>query len=103
MKLLVLGGTHHMGRAIVEAARARGDEASTLSRKPAPGARALFADRTDTKSVQRASGEERWDAVIDTWAWLQAEGDPPTRPDAPSPDTWLDAAAEEPLLDHLSR
>lgn len=73
MKLLVLGGTHHVGRAIVETALDRGDEVSTLnrglSRKPAPGVRALLADRTDIASVRRALGDEEWDAVIDTWAW----------------------------------
>jgi nucleoside-diphosphate-sugar epimerase len=73
MKLLVLGGTHHVGRAIVETALERGDDVSTLnrglSRDPAPGVRALLADRTDTESVRRAVGDEEWDAVIDTWAW----------------------------------
>ena len=73
MKLLVLGGTHHVGRAIVETALGRGDEVSMLnrglSRIPAPGVRALLADRTDIESVRRALGDEEWDAVIDTWAW----------------------------------
>ncbi|WP_275003813.1 reductase [Promicromonospora iranensis] len=73
MKLLVLGGTHHVGRAIVETALERGDDVSTLnrglSRDPAPGVRALLADRTDTESVRRAVGDEEWDTVIDTWAW----------------------------------
>ncbi|MEV0196336.1 NAD-dependent epimerase/dehydratase family protein [Nonomuraea sp. NPDC050691] len=73
MKVLILGGTHHVGRAIVEAALERGDEVNTLnrglSRDPAPGVRALIADRTDPESVRRALGDEEWDAVIDTWAW----------------------------------
>ncbi|MEU4539855.1 NAD-dependent epimerase/dehydratase family protein [Streptosporangium sp. NPDC023825] len=73
MKLLVLGGTHHVGRAVVEAALERGDEVSTLnrglSRDPAPGVRALVADRTDFESVRRALGDGQWDAVVDTWAW----------------------------------
>ncbi|MEV2272515.1 NAD-dependent epimerase/dehydratase family protein [Nonomuraea africana] len=73
MKLLVLGGTHHVGRAVVEAALQRGDEVSTLnrgiSRPPAPGVRALIADRTDTASVKTALGDGEWDAVIDTWIW----------------------------------
>ncbi|WP_326642124.1 NAD-dependent epimerase/dehydratase family protein [Streptosporangium sp. NBC_01755] len=107
MKLLVLGGTHHVGRAIVETALERGDEVSTLnrglSRDPAPGVRALIADHTDVDTVRQALGDAEWDAVIDTWAWLQAEGDPAPRADAPSPDTWLDTAAEQRLLDQLSR
>ncbi|WP_440106075.1 NAD-dependent epimerase/dehydratase family protein [Streptosporangium sp. H16] len=73
MKLLVLGGTHHVGRAIVETALERGDEVSTLnrglSRSPAPGVRALVADRTDTAAVAAALAGREWDAVIDTWAW----------------------------------
>ena len=32
MRLLVLGGTHHVGRAVVEAALARGDEVTTVNR-----------------------------------------------------------------------
>ncbi|MEV4530208.1 reductase [Streptosporangium sp. NPDC049304] len=73
MKLLVLGGTHHVGRAVVETALQRGDEVSTLnrglSRDPAPGVRALLADRTDPEAVRLALGHQEWDAVIDTWAW----------------------------------
>ncbi|MGW2162030.1 reductase [Nonomuraea sp. NPDC001699] len=73
MKLLVLGGTHHVGRAVVEAALERGDEVSTLnrglSRAPAPGVWPLLGDRTDTESVRHALGDTEWDAVIDTWAW----------------------------------
>ncbi|MER7209169.1 NAD-dependent epimerase/dehydratase family protein [Streptosporangium sp. NPDC000239] len=77
MKLLVLGGTHHVGRAVVETALERGDEVTTLnrglSRDPAPGVRALIADRTDSESVRQALGDTEWDAVIDTWAWAPRE------------------------------
>ncbi|WP_371825967.1 NAD(P)H-binding protein [Nonomuraea turcica] len=73
MKLLVLGGTHHVGRALVETALERGDEVSTLnrglSRPPAPGVRALVADRTDTAALAAALAGQEWDAVVDTWAW----------------------------------
>ncbi|WP_433425589.1 reductase [Microtetraspora malaysiensis] len=73
MKLLILGGTHHVGRALVETALERGDEVTTLnrglSRAPAPGVRALIADRTDPESVRQTLGGGEWDAVIDTWAW----------------------------------
>jgi nucleoside-diphosphate-sugar epimerase len=72
MKLLVIGGTHHVGRAVVETALDRGDEVTTLnrglSRPPAPGTQALVADRTDFEAVRAALGEREWDAVIDTWA-----------------------------------
>jgi uncharacterized protein YbjT (DUF2867 family) len=72
MRLLVLGGTHHVGRAVVEAALARGDEVTTLTRgvsgPPAAGARALHADRTKPGELPAVLGGAVWDAVIDTWS-----------------------------------
>ena len=72
MRLLVLGGTHHVGRAVVETALARGDEVTTLTRgvsgPPASGARALHADRTSPGELAAALGDADWDAVIDTWS-----------------------------------
>ncbi|MEV4465207.1 NAD-dependent epimerase/dehydratase family protein [Micromonospora echinofusca] len=73
MKVLILGGTHHVGRAFVETALERGDEVTTLnrglSRPPALGVQALVADRTHTPAVAAALAGREWDAVIDTWAW----------------------------------
>jgi 2'-hydroxyisoflavone reductase len=72
MRLLVLGGTHHVGRAVVETALDRGDDVTTLNRgmtgHQVPGARALRADRTDPAALSAALGDESWDAVIDTWS-----------------------------------
>jgi 2'-hydroxyisoflavone reductase len=72
MRLLVLGGTHHVGRAVVEEALARGDEVTTLNRgvsgPPAEGAAARHADRTDPEALRAALGDATWDAVIDTWS-----------------------------------
>ncbi len=72
MRLLVLGGTHHVGRAVVEAALARGDEVTTVNRgvsgPAADGVEALVADRTDVEALRRALGVREWDAVIDTWS-----------------------------------
>lgn len=72
MRLLVLGGTHHVGRAVVEAALARGDEVTTVNRgvsgKDVPGAQARQADRTDPGQLRAALGDDTWDAVIDTWS-----------------------------------
>lgn len=71
MKVLVLGGTHHVGRAVVETALARGDEVTTLTRgvsgPPRPGTRARFGDRTDPEGPLSALGGESFDVVIDTW------------------------------------
>ena len=68
----MLGGTHHVGRAVVETAIARGDDVTTLNRgmtgHDRPGVRALRADRTDPAALRAALGGESWDAVIDTWS-----------------------------------
>lgn len=72
MRLLVLGGTHHVGRAVVEVALARGDTVTTLTRglsgAPVPGAEARYADRTDPSALRAALGRDTWDAVVDTWS-----------------------------------
>lgn len=72
MRLLVLGGSHHVGRSTVTTALARGDSVTTLnrgvSRDPEPGVEALIADRTDPDAVRQALGDRTWDAVIDTWS-----------------------------------
>jgi nucleoside-diphosphate-sugar epimerase len=76
MRLLVLGGTHHVGRAVVQTALARGDEVTTLTRgisgPPASGALGLHADRTDPAALRAALGDASWDAVIDTWSGAPA-------------------------------
>ncbi len=76
MKLLVLGGTHHVGRAVVEAALVRGDEVTTLTRgvsgASAAGAQALHADRTNGEEFAAALGQDAWDAVVDTWSGAPA-------------------------------
>ncbi|HEX9065655.1 MAG TPA: NAD-dependent epimerase/dehydratase family protein [Streptosporangiaceae bacterium] len=72
MKILVLGGTHHVGRAVAEAAVRRGDDVTTLNRgrtgADVPGARVRRADRTDHEELRAALGDDTWDAVIDTWS-----------------------------------
>jgi 2'-hydroxyisoflavone reductase len=72
MRLLVLGGTHHVGRAVVEAAVARGDDVTTLNRgetgKDVAGAHIRRADRTDPAQLRAALGDDTWDAVVDTWS-----------------------------------
>src|SRR5258707_8389932 len=72
MRILVLGGTHHVGRAVVEEALARGDQVTTLtwgvSGPSARGALALHADRTDPAALRAVLGNASWDAVVDTWS-----------------------------------
>lgn len=73
VRLLVLGGTHHVGRALVETALARGDTVTTLTRgvsgAPTAGADARYADRRDESALRAALGEDTWDAVVDTWSF----------------------------------
>jgi NAD(P)-dependent dehydrogenase (short-subunit alcohol dehydrogenase family) len=103
MRLLVLGGTHHVGRAVVEVGLGRGDRVTTLnrgvSREPEPGAEALIAD-ADVSAALAAGLACRpiRETIADTWAWLQAEGDPPPLPTMPPPSTWLDPAEEQRVL-----
>ena len=72
MRLLVLGGTEFVGRAVVEAALGRGWDVTVLNRgrhAAAPGARALTGDRTAPGGLDAlAAHEGDWDAVVDTWS-----------------------------------
>ncbi len=72
MRLLVLGGTRFVGRAVVEEALARGWEVEAVHRGVTgalpEGARSLTADRTDRAGLEAALGDGHWDAVLDTWA-----------------------------------
>ncbi|WP_456598909.1 NAD-dependent epimerase/dehydratase family protein [Blastococcus sp. SYSU DS0616] len=70
MRLLVLGGTHFLGRHVVEAALARGHDVATFTRgltgPPPEGARALHGDRDDPGALPRALGEWEPELVVDT-------------------------------------
>ncbi len=76
MRLLVLGGTHHVGRALVEEALTAGHAVTTLttgaSGPPAAGADPRYADRTDPAALRAALGDDTWDAVVDTWSGAPA-------------------------------
>ncbi len=73
MRTLVLGGTHHVGRAVVEAALSRGHDVVTLNRGTTgvvtSGVDARVADRLVPGSVAAALGDDTFDAVVDTWSW----------------------------------
>lgn len=72
MRTLVLGGTHHVGRAVVESALARGHEVVTLNRglsgHDVPGVDARRGDRLDAASLASALGDDAFDVVVDTWS-----------------------------------
>jgi 2'-hydroxyisoflavone reductase len=66
MKLLVLGGSAFVGRAVVEAGVARGWDVTTFNRGRGwshPDVTALHGDRLAWPGVDGA-----WDLVVDTWA-----------------------------------
>jgi 2'-hydroxyisoflavone reductase len=72
MKILILGGTRFLGRHLVDAARAGGDEVTLLNRgRTAPD---LFRDveqlRADRDGGLGALGGRNWDAVIDTCGYV---------------------------------
>src|SRR5262249_19068224 len=60
MRLLVLGGTHHVGRAVAEVALARGDEVTTVNRgqtgTDVPGAEVRRAARPRHDTLRPAVG-----------------------------------------------
>ncbi|WP_327256359.1 NAD-dependent epimerase/dehydratase family protein [Streptomyces sp. NBC_01244] len=69
MKLLMLGGTEFVGRAITEDALSRGWEVTVFHRghhAPPPGTTALHGDRTAPGGLD-ALAEGQWDLVVDTW------------------------------------
>ncbi|TDE60401.1 reductase [Nonomuraea mesophila] len=70
MRLLVLGGTEFVGRAVVEEARALGWDVTTFnrgSRDPMPGVTALRGDRSAPGGLAALERGE-WDVVLDTWS-----------------------------------
>jgi len=70
MRLLVLGGTHFLGRHVVSAAMARGHEVATFTRgrtgTPPRGAKDLRGDRGDPPALTAALGDWQPEAVIDS-------------------------------------
>ncbi|MFD2090646.1 NAD-dependent epimerase/dehydratase family protein [Blastococcus deserti] len=70
MRLLVLGGTHFLGRHVVTAALARGHDVATFTRgvsgDPPEGARALHGDRDDPSALPAALDGWAPDLVVDT-------------------------------------
>ncbi|MYV67397.1 reductase, partial [Streptomyces sp. SID2131] len=71
MKLLMLGGTEFVGRAVVEAALDRGWEVTVFHRgrhAPPAGVRSLLGDRTAGPEGLAALAGGSWDAVVDTWS-----------------------------------
>ncbi|MFE0102139.1 NAD-dependent epimerase/dehydratase family protein [Streptomyces sp. NPDC059009] len=72
MRLLMLGGTEFVGRAVTEAALGRGWEVTVFHRghHPAPpGTRAVHGDRLAPDGLAALAADEgEWDVVVDTWS-----------------------------------
>lgn len=78
MRLLILGGTEFVGRAVAEAALARGWETTVFHRgrhAPPPGVAELLGDRTVEGGLAALAGVAEpddgtytWDLVVDTWS-----------------------------------
>src|ERR1700756_4612233 len=72
MKLLVLGGTKFLGRHVVDAALARGDEVTIFTRGQTnpdlyPGVEHLVGDRDGKRD---ALAGRNWDGVVDTSGYV---------------------------------
>jgi nucleoside-diphosphate-sugar epimerase len=70
MRLLMLGGTEFVGRAVVEGALERGWEVTVFHRgrhEAPPGAAVLRGER-GTEGGLAALADGEWDAVVDTWS-----------------------------------
>lgn len=72
MKVLVVGGSHFVGRALVEMALQGSHDVTTLNRGRSghlvDGARLIRADRTHHDEFAAAIEQHSWDSVIDTWS-----------------------------------
>ncbi|WP_426309981.1 NAD-dependent epimerase/dehydratase family protein [Cellulosimicrobium sp. E-16] len=74
-RLLVLGGSDFVGRAVVDDALARGWDVTVLNRGSTPvpdGVRQLVGDRTRPDGLDALLADDvpqTWDVVVDTWSW----------------------------------
>src|SRR4051812_25541307 len=74
MKLLILGGSGFVGRALAGEAVARGYDVTVFNRglRGAPaGGRVLTRGRPAPAGLSPLQIDQRWDAVVDTW-WAGA-------------------------------
>ena len=74
MRILLLGGTVFLGRAVTDAALAAGHRVTHFNRGQASGAdprvETLRGDRAEPSALDRAFAGRTWDAVIDTSGYL---------------------------------
>lgn len=113
MRIVVIGGTQFMGRAIVERLVQRGHDVAVLHRRPehdlGPSVRNLQADRSDLSTVATLLKREKPEAVFDL-AYDWQRGTPPEQVEAAARSCGADLqryvfmssiAAYGPGLDHV--
>ncbi|MEU1353919.1 NAD-dependent epimerase/dehydratase family protein [Streptomyces cinnamoneus] len=70
MRILILGGTWFLGRAVAQEALTRGWQVTTFNRGRSgpdlPGVETIRGDRTDAADLARLAKAGPWDAVVDT-------------------------------------
>ncbi|HEV7657158.1 MAG TPA: NAD-dependent epimerase/dehydratase family protein [Mycobacteriales bacterium] len=92
-RLLVLGGTAFVGRAVVEDALLRGWTVTTFNRgrtgPDLPGVITVRGDRTSSADVDRLSREGPWDAVVDTSGYVPVNVLDVARRLAPTTDRYV--------------
>jgi 2'-hydroxyisoflavone reductase len=74
MRLLIIGGSVFLGRAIAEEALAAGHEVTVFNRgrsaPDVPGVRAVHGDRESGEDLKRLAGHGPWDAIVDTSGYV---------------------------------
>lgn len=74
MRLLIIGGSRFLGRAVAETALAAGHQVTVFNRgRSAPdveGVEAVRGDRESEADLERLAGHGPWDAVIDTSGYV---------------------------------
>src|SRR5690348_3917369 len=76
MRLLVLGGTWFLGRAVVEAAQKQGHTVTVFHRghtPDPPGVEAVHGDREQIADLRRLAKAKPWDAVVDVPGVIPAQ------------------------------
>lgn len=74
MRLLILGGSAFLGRAVAEQALAAGHEVTVFNRgrtaPDVPGVSAVRGDRESPQDLARLAGHGPWDAIVDTSGYV---------------------------------
>ncbi|GAA2055260.1 NAD-dependent epimerase/dehydratase family protein [Catenulispora yoronensis] len=74
MRLLIVGGSRFLGRAVAETALAAGHEVTVFNRgrsaPDVPGVTAVRGDRESEADLERLAGHGPWDAIVDTSGYV---------------------------------